>query len=95
MRVQISTTATQNVKSNTKRLCFLNLEDIKFQMSVLKLGIDYHQKMLYNARSNKVYNFHNRKYDMYRSVHGALQMTDVFQREQTRELMEREILKSM
>jgi hypothetical protein len=79
MRVQISATATQNVKSNTRRLCFLNLEDIKFQMSVLKLGIDYHQNMLYNARSNKVYNFHNRKYDMYRSVHGALQMTDVFQ----------------
>lgn len=79
MRVQISTTATQTVKSNTSRLSFLNIEDIKFQMSVLKLGIAYHETMSYNARSNKVYNFHTSKRDLYMSVHGWLQMTDVYQ----------------
>jgi len=95
MRVQISTTQHQNVKSNTSRRRFLNLEDIIFQMSVLKLGIAYHQTMLYNVRTMKGYKHHQNRYDLLMSVHGALQMTDLFQREQTRELMEREILKSM
>lgn len=79
MRVQISTTATQTVKSNTSRLSFLNIEDIKFQMSVLKLGIAYHDTMSFNARKHKVYCFHTKKRDLYMSVHGRLQMTDVYQ----------------
>ena len=83
MRVQISTTATQTVKSNTSRLSFLNIEDIKFQMSVLTLGIAYHDTMSFNARSNKVYDFHTKKRDLYMSVHGWLQMTDVYQEDLT------------
>jgi len=79
MRVQISTTAFQTVKSNSTRLCFLNVEDINFQLSVLELSIAYHQEMLYNSRSNKVYNHHNRRWSFLRGIHGALQMSSMYQ----------------
>ena len=95
MRVQISSTATQNVKSNSNKLCFLNIEDIEFQMSVLKLGIAYHITMRDRARTNKDFNFHDKKQRLYGSVHVWLQTTDVYKSEQTRQMMERDILKSM
>ncbi|MCP3698107.1 MAG: hypothetical protein GY920_06060 [Aliivibrio sp.] len=95
MRVQISPTATQNVKSNSNRLRFLNIEDIEFQMSVLKLGIAYHITMRDRARTNKDFNFHEKKQRLYGSVYVWLQMTDVYKSEQTRQMMERDILKSM
>lgn len=88
MRVQISSTQHQNVKSNTNRRRFLNLEDIIFQMSVLKLGIAYHQTMLYNVRTMKGYKHHQNRYDLLMSVHGALQMTDLYQIHLTKEMFE-------
>jgi len=95
MRVQISATATQNVKSNSNKLCFLNIEDIEFQMSVLKLGIAYHITMRDRARTNKDFNFHDKKQSLYGTVYVWLQMTDVYKSEVTRQMMERDILKSM
>ena len=56
MKVQVSSTATQNVKSNNKRTVFFNIEDLKFQHSVLESGIGYIRKAQYNVRTNKDFN---------------------------------------
>ena len=92
MRVQISSTQHQNIKSNSNKKSYLNVEDIVFQMSVLKLGIAYHQTMMYKARSNKEYYYHDKKYELCMGVHGWLQMSDIYQSEQTRLAIERNIL---
>jgi len=92
MRVQISSTQHQNVKSNSNRKSYLNVEDIIFQMSVLKLGIAYHQTMMYNVRTMKGYNHHQKRYDLFMGVHGWLQMTDIYQSHQSALALERSIL---
>ena len=83
MIVQISNTQHQNVKSNSKRKVYLNLEDILFQISVLKLGITYHQTMMTTVRTMKGYNHHQNKVLKLEGVHGLLQMSDLYKRHQT------------
>lgn len=83
MIVQISNTQHQNVKSNSKRKVYLNLEDILFQISVLKLGITYHQTMMTTVRTMKGYNHHQNKVLKLEGVHGLLQMSDLYKRYHT------------
>jgi hypothetical protein len=61
-------------------------------MSVLKLGIAYHQTMMYNVRTVKGYNHHQNRYDLCMGVHGWLQMTDIYQQRETALALERSIL---
>lgn len=61
MKIQVSNTANQTIKSNNKRTIFFNIEDLKFQHSVLEAGIGYIRKAQYNVRTNKDFNSLERK----------------------------------
>ena len=63
MKIQVSNTANQTIKSNNKRTIFFNVEDLKFQHSVLEAGIGYIRKAQYNVRTNKDFNSLERKKD--------------------------------
>ena len=61
MKIQVSNTASQTIKSNNKRTIFFNVEDLKFQHSVLEAGITYIRNAQYNVRTNKCFNSLERK----------------------------------
>ena len=56
MKIQVSNNGNQTIKSNSKRLVFFNIEDLKFQKSVLDSGIEYIKSKQFKVRTNKDYN---------------------------------------
>ena len=63
MKIKVSNTATQTIKSNLKRTIFFNVEDLKFQHSVLEAGISHIKDIQTMVRTNKEFNSLERRKD--------------------------------
>ena len=56
MKIQVSNTDKQTIKSNNQGIVYFSIEDLKFQHLVLEAGIEYIENAQKNVRTKKEFN---------------------------------------